>query len=160
MLFQFQESFVEIVRERPYNNVLTVMASSPKSLREFYVRTPSHVVPVAHHVYKMIIHISESNMPFDLDPTVLAELEVVDRLTAAPVSYYYEYAHPDMSGNMTFLGSYCWAEQLEEIEKSIAVDVEDMIGDPLFIPLFRVPMQLIRASNKNNEGNSATDSDK
>ena len=99
-------------------------------------------------------------MPFDLDPTVLAELEVVDRLTAAPVSYYYEYAHPDMSGNMTFLGSYCWAEQLEEIEKSIAVDVEDMIGDPLFIPLFRVPMQLIRASNKNNEGNSATDSDK
>ena len=157
MLFQFQESFVEIVRERPYNNVLTVMASSPKSLREFYVRTPSHVLPVAHHVYKMMIHISESNLPFDLDPTVLAELEVVDRLTAAPVSYYYEYAHPDLSGNMTFSGSYCWAEQLEEIEKSIAVDVEDMIGDPLFIPLFRVPMQLIHASNKNQDGNSATD---
>ena len=152
MLFQFQESFVEIVRERPYNNVLTVMASSPKSLREFYVRTPSHVLPVAHHVYKMMIHISESNLPFDLDPTVLAELEVVDRLTAAPVSYYYEYAHPDLSGNMTFSGSYCWAEQLEEIEKSIAVDVEDMIGDPLFIPLFRVPMQLIHASNKNQDG--------
>lgn len=160
MLFQFQESFVEIVRERPYNNVLTVMASSPKSLREFYVRTPSHVLPVAHHVYKMMIHISESNLPFDLDPTVLAELEVVDRLTAAPVSYYYEYAHPDLSGNMTFSGSYCWAEQLEEIEKSIAVDVEDLIGDPLFIPLFRVPMQLIHASNKNQDGNSATDSDK
>lgn len=160
MLFQFQESFVEIVRERPYNNVLTVMASSPKSLREFYVRTPSHVLPVAHHVYKMMIHISESNLPFDLDPTVLAELEVVDRLTAAPVSYYYEYAHPDLSGNMTFSGSYCWAEQLEEIEKSIAVDVEDIIGDPLFIPLFRVPMQLIHASNKNQDGNSATDSDK
>ena len=160
MLFQFQESFVEIVRERPYNNVLTVMASSPKSLREFYVRTPSHVLPVAHHVYKMMIHISESNLPFDLDPTVLAELEVVDRLTAAPVSYYYEYAHPDLSGNMTFSGSYCWAEQLEEIEKSIAVDVEDLIGDPLFIPLFRVPMQLIHASNKNQDGNSATDSEK
>lgn len=160
MLFQFQESFVEIVRERPYNNVLTVMSSNPKSLREFYVRTPSHVLPVAHHVYKMMIHISESNLPFDVDPTVLAELEVVDRLTAAPVSYYYEYAHPDLSGNMTFSGSYCWAEQLEEIEKSIAADVEDMIGDPLFIPLFRVPMQLIHASNKNQHGNSATDSDK
>lgn len=160
MLFQFQESFVEIVRERPYNNVLTVMASSPKSLREFYVRTPSHVLPVAHHVYKMMIHISESNLPFDVDPTVLAKLEVVARLTATPVSYYYEYAHPDLSGNMTFSGSYCWAEQLEKIEKSIAVDIEDMIGDPLFIPLFRVPMQLIHASNKNQDGNSATDTDK
>jgi hypothetical protein len=160
MLFQFQESFVEIVRERPYNNVLTVMASSPKSLREFYVRTPSHVLPVAHHVYKMMIHISESNLPFDVDPTVLAELEVVDRLTAAPVSYYYEYAHPDLSGDMTFSGSYCWAEQLEQIEKSIAADIEDMIGDPLFIPLFRVPMQLIHVSNKHKDGNSATDSDK
>ena len=160
MLFQFQESFVEIVRERPYKDVLTVMATTPGSLREFYVRTPSHVLPVAHHIYKMMVHISESNLPFDIEPGLLAELEVVDRLTAAPVSYYYEYAHPDISGNMTFSGSYCWADELANIEKSLASEIEDMIGEPLFIPLFRVPMQLIHASNKTQDGNSATDSDK
>jgi hypothetical protein len=160
MLFQFQESFVEIVRERPYKDVLTVMATSPRSLREFYVRTPSHVLPVAHHIYKWMIHISESNLPFDVGAELLKELEVADRLTAAPVSYYYEYAHPDVSGNMTFSGSYCWADELSTIEKSLASEIKDMIGEPLFIPLFRVPMQLIHASNKQQGGNSATDSDK
>jgi hypothetical protein len=158
MLFQFQESFVEIVRERPYKDVLTVMATTPRSLREFYVRTPSHVLPVAHHIYKVMIHISESNLPLDVEPELLQELEVVDRLTAAPVSYYYEYAHPDLSGNMSFSGSYCWAGELSDIEKTLVTEIEDMIGDPLFIPLFRVPMQLIHASNKTQDGNSATDS--
>jgi len=160
MLFQLQESFVEIVRERPYKDVLTVMATTPRSLREFYVRTPSHVLPVAHHIYKVMIHISESNLPLDVEPDLLQELEVVDRLTAAPVSYYYEYAHPDLSGNMTFSGSYCWADELSDIEKTLATEIEDMIGNPLFIPLFRVPMQLIQASNNTKDGNSATDSDK
>lgn len=157
MLFHFQESFIEIVRERPYERLLTVMATNPRSLKEFYVRTPSQIVPVANHTFKLLIHISETNLPFFIEPEALAELEVVDRLTASPVSYYYECAHPDLSGNMKFSGRYCWAEQLLEIEKSIAADVEDMIGDPLFIPLFRVPMQLIHASNKLQNGDLATE---
>jgi len=157
MLFQFQESFIEIVRERPYKNVLTVMATNARSLKEFYTRTPSHLLPATHHIYKLMLHISESNLPFGVMPEVLAEIEVVERLTAAPVSYYYEYAHPDLSGKMTFSGSYCWADELSDVEKSLLENTEDMIGEPLFIPLFRVPMQLIQASNRQQGGESATD---
>ena len=143
MLFTFQSSFVEIVRERPYKNVLTVMATNPTVLREFYVRTPSRVMPVAHHFYRLMIHIADTNLPIDVDPEVLAQIEVVERLTAEPISYYYEYAHPNISKEMTFSGSYCWADELEDVEKSLFMDVEDMIGDPLFIPLFRLPASLI-----------------
>ena len=104
MLFQIEESFVEIVREHQYKNVLTVMSTTPKGLREFYVRTPSNILPVAHHIYKLMIHIADSNLPFDVEPEVLAKVEVTDRLTPEPVSYYYEYAHPDLEGKMSFLG--------------------------------------------------------
>jgi hypothetical protein len=144
MLFQIQENFVDIVRERPYKNVLTVMATNFGALKEFYVRTPARVLPIAHHLYRGIIHIADSNLPFDVDLSVLEELEVVERLTPAPVTYYYEYAHPDLQGNMTFAGSYCWADELEKVEQSLVEEVTDMIGDPLFIPIFRVPASLTK----------------
>jgi hypothetical protein len=159
MIFQFQESFVEIVRERPYKNVLTVMATTPRSLREFYVRTPSNVLPVTHHIYKAMIHISDSHLPFDVSPELLENVEVVERLTAPPISYYCEYAHPDLSQNMTFSGRYCWADELLRVETALRANTSDMIGEPLFIPLFRVPMQLIQASNKHTKGDSAPEQD-
>jgi hypothetical protein len=90
-----------------------------------------------------MIHIADTNLPIGLDPEVLAQIEVVERLTAEPISYYYEYAHPNFSKGMTFSGSYCWADELEDVEKSLFMDAEDMIGDPLFIPLFRLPASLI-----------------
>jgi hypothetical protein len=160
MLFHFQESLIEVVRERPYERLLTVMATNPRSLKEFYVRTPSQIVPVANHTYKLLIHISETNLPFFIEPEALAEIEVVERLTPEPVAYYCEYAHPNSEGNMTFSGRYCWAEELFLVENSLLANHEDMLGKPLFIPLFRVPMQLIHASNKQQNGDSATDSDK
>lgn len=155
MLFHFQESSIEIVRERPYERLLTVMATKSRTLKEFFVRTPSQIVPVAKQTYKLILHISETNLPFFIEPETLAAIEVVERLTPEPAAYYCELAHPNSEGNLTFSGRFCWEEELHIVEDSLLANNEDMLGEPLFVPLFKVPMQLIHASNKQQNGDSA-----
>jgi hypothetical protein len=60
---------------------------------------------------------------------------------------------------MEFSGSYCWAEELLKLEQSLLGREQGMIGDPVFIPLFRVPMQLIHSSREKTDGESNPDTD-
>jgi len=159
MLVPFQQNFIEIVREQPYKRVLTVMATSSMHLREFSVRSRSQVIPVAHHVYRAMVHVAESNLPLEMDLEALSDVETVERMTPPPVAYYYEYAHAGLKGNMEFSGSYCWAEELLKLEQSLLGKEQGMIGDPVFIPLFRVPMQLIHSSREKTDGESNPDTD-
>jgi hypothetical protein len=159
MLFQYQDQLVEVVKERPYNKVLTVMATNLAVLKDFHVRTASRVMPSTHYIYRWMIHISESNLPFDVEQETLDQIEVVDRITTEPISYRYDYSHADLQSNMTFAGGYCWANEKELVEASLYLETVGMIGEPLFMPLFRVPMQLIHSSREKTDGESNPDTD-
>jgi len=159
MLLQYQDQLVEIVREKPYAKVLTVMATNLAILKDFYVRTPSRVMASTHYIYRWMIHISEDNLPLDVNRETLDQIEVVERITTEPISFRYDYAHADAQSNMTFAGGYCWANEKDLVEASLYSESIGMIGEPLFIPLFRVPMQLIHTSREQADGESNPDTD-
>lgn len=158
MLFLVNENFIEIVRERPYKGVLTLMASNQLALKEFMYRTPSKLMPVVHPVNRWMLHVSERNLGLDISAETMAELEQVERLTAEPINYFYQYAYLDHEGKVALSSGYCWADELDQILQNVESTESDLIGDVTCIPLFRVSRALINPSRSDNPDSEHPDS--
>jgi hypothetical protein len=158
MLFLLNENFIEIVRERPYRNVLTLMASNQVALKEFMHKTPSKLLPIVHPLNRWMIHISERNLGLEISAEILAEIEQVDRLTAEPINYFCQYAYLDSEGKVARGSSYCWSEELDQTVQLLESSELDLIGDVTCIPLFRVSRALISPNRQANPGSEHPDS--
>jgi hypothetical protein len=159
MLFLHQENFIEIVREQPYKNLLTVMATNQAALREFIFRTPSKIMPLVHPINRWMIHVGDTNLGIAISPEALDQVEVVDRLTGEPSNFHFQYSYLDLEGKTAIGKGYCWAEELEQTLQQIEATEPDLIGEIICTPLFRVNRSLITPKRPENPNNNSNDSE-
>lgn len=152
MLFQYGDHFVDIVKEQPYKNIYTVRSSSPRALKDFRDATSSEMVKVPHHIYPYIVHIHEDSSPLRVPYPMASSIEVVDRLTPEPACFIYEYCYEQEGGDYIGEYGYCWPHEVESTADYLLTGEREIVGDPTFLPLFKIPGELVNAPFKIAEG--------
>jgi hypothetical protein len=145
LLFNFDGKLVDIVREAPYRGVYTVRASSGRALRKFRQASPADMVRVPHHLYPFIIHVDMDSSPLRISAFDYKKVEIVDRLTPEPVCFVYDYAYYDEDGEMKGDYAYCWPHEKDQVFQNLLSSGKDVVSEPSFLPLFRLPRELIGA---------------
>jgi hypothetical protein len=159
MLFLHQENFIEVVRERTYKNVLTIMATNQATLRELTFRTPSRIMPVVHPINRWMIHVGDADLGIAISPEALDQVEVVDRLTGEPINFHFKYSYLDLEGKPAIGKGFCWAEELEQTLNQIEATEPDLIGEIVCTPLFRVNGALIKPKRPESPKSNPSDSE-
>lgn len=145
MLYQIENDFVDVVRELPYRDLLTVRASSAEALAGFTGMTMGEVLQVPHHIYKYILHIPKPVLEVKLNWKDLAQVEEVARLTPEPAAFAYEYAVEHEDGSVSGEYWFCWPHEIDSVIEQVTLREENVLGDPNFIPLFFIPKELVGA---------------
>ena len=148
MLYQIDNSFVDVVHETPYVDLLTVRASSEEDLKAFTGMTMGEVLTVPHHIYKFILHVPKPVLEVKLDWKDLKNVEQVDRLTPEPAAFAYEYAVEHDDGTLRGEYWYCWPHEIEGVKESLLVSEQNILGEATFVPLFYIPNELVGAPIK------------
>ena len=142
MLYEIDGNFVDVVRESPYPDVLTIRASSTAALDKFTGMTVGDVLTVPHHIYQHILHVAKASLETKLHWKDLSNVEVLDRLTPEPAGFCYDYATEDEEGNLIGHYSYCWPHEIEEERNRLMHGEEPVAVEPTFIPVFYLPREL------------------
>jgi hypothetical protein len=159
MLLLHQGHLVDVVHESPYACVLTVRASTSSALKGFLAATSSEIVQVPHHIYTFIVHVHEDQFPVTLSHQLSKGIEVVDRMTPEPACFIYEYCYEsDDESNIGDYG-YCWPDEVDSTKDYLMSGDKNLIGEPVFLPLFRIPGELVNAPLTSLEGYFNTSSD-
>ena len=153
MLYLYEDHLVELVREKPYSNIVTVMVTNRDALALLAKYSKTRATAISHYLYRGAVHIADNSLPLELSDEQLDAIEVVDRVTPEPVAFYYEY-DVKIDGEYALEYGYCWAEEAESRLLSIQEDIEDLRSEPVFFPLFRIPRQLVSVNRTNTSGNS------
>ena len=142
MLYQLGDSFVDIVKEASYKGVLTIRASSEDALKSFTGLTSGRIVQVPHHIYTHIIHIPADVIGREFDWKDLRNVEMVERLTPEPTAFVYDYAYTEEDGSVTGDYWFCWPNEVDDVNHVLFTGEKEILGDPIFIPLFYIPREL------------------
>lgn len=153
MLYQLGDSFVDVVHEKPYEELLTVRASSVEALERFKDMTLGEIVQVPHHIYTHIVHIPIPVLETELNWRDLRNVEEVERLTPEPAAFGYEYAHEDEDGKAWGEYGFCWPNEIESVKQSLLTSERNILGEPAFMPIFYIPGELVGAPLKFNLDN-------
>lgn len=145
MLYQLGDSFVDVVREKPYEALLTVRASSAEALDRFKDMTLGEIVQVPHHIYTHMVHVPTPVLETELDWKDLRQVEEVERLTPEPVAFGYEYAHEDEDGKAWGEYGFCWPDEIESVKYDLQTCDKNILGEPAFMPIFYIPSELVGA---------------
>jgi hypothetical protein len=145
LLYQIENDFVDVVRELPYRDLLTVRASSAEALAGFTGMTMGEVLQVPHHIYKYILHIPKPVLEVKLNWKDLAQVEEVARLTPEPAAFAYEYAVEHEDGSVSGEYWFCWPHEIDSVIEQVNSSEENVLGDPSFVPLFVIPKELVGA---------------
>ena len=148
MLYKIEDDYYDVVRERPYKDLLTVRASSKKQLKRFADSTLGEIVQVPHHIYTHMVHVPLPVLETTFDWKDLRHVEVLDRLTPEPVAFAYEYAEEDEDGKVWGEYGFCWPDEIESTTDSLFSSEKNILGDPAFMPLFYIPSELVGAPIK------------
>lgn len=145
MLFLYQDHLVDVVHETSYPSLMTARASSEDALIQLIGTTSSEIVKVPHHLYPFIVHVHEDQFPIVLSHQLSKAIEQVDRLTPEPACFIYEYCYE--SEDETNIGDYgyCWPDEVDSTKDYLMTGDKNLIGEPVFLPLFRIPGELVNA---------------
>ena len=136
------------MHETVYEGVLTIRASSAEALKKFDDMTLSEVLQVPHHIYTHIIHVSRDLIESEFSWRELSKAEKVDRMTPEPAAFLCEYAHEDQDGKAWGQYHFCWPDEIEREVNRLHADVEGLLGEPTFTPLFYIPNELVGVPTK------------
>lgn len=145
MLYQVDTSFVDVVHERPYEDLLTVRASSEEDLQAFTGMTMGEVLTVPHHIYKYLLHVPKPVLEAKLDWKDLKNVEQLERLTPEPAAFAYEYAVEHEDGTVSGEYWFCWPHEIEGVKEGLLTSDQNILGEASFIPLFYIPNELVGA---------------
>ena len=148
MLFNFDGKMVDIVREEPYKSVYTIRASSGRTLRKFRQSSSGEMIKVPHHLYPYLIHIDMDTCPLRVSALDFKKIEIIPRLTPEPACFVYEYAFTDDEGHLHGDYGYCWPGEIEHIYQNLLSSEKELVSEPTFLPLFRIPGELVNAPLK------------
>ena len=133
MLFEIDGNFVDVVHERPYEELLTIRASSAEALVRFKDMTLGEIVQVPHHIYTHIVHVPSPVLETQLSWKDLRFVEEVDRLTPEPAAFGYEYAHEEEDGKVRGDYGFCWPDEIESTKINLYEREYNLIGEPSFM---------------------------
>ena len=69
-------------------------------------------------------------------------------MTPEPVAFVCEYAYEDQDGKAWGEYYFCWPDEIEGEINRLRADVEGMLDDPVFTPLFHIPNELVGVPTK------------
>jgi len=74
-----------------------------------------------------------------------SNLEKLERLTPEPACFIYEYAY--LSGEDQAAGDYgyCWPNEIDSVTYNLMTSEKELLGEPVFLPLFKIPGELVSA---------------
>jgi hypothetical protein len=151
MLYIYEDHLVDIVREKPYSNLVTVLVTNPESLKAFGKFSPVRPTAISHYLYRGAIHLSEDRLPLILTREQLDEIEEVDRITPEPIAFLFEYEVSAESGVSRKRG-YCWADDQVAQYQLLLDQTTNLLSDVTFYPLFRIPTALLGSTTKSEIG--------
>ena len=151
MLYIYENHLVDIVREKPYSNLVTVLVTNPESLRAFAKFSPVRPTAISHYLYRGAIHLSEDRLPLTLSREQFEELDEVDRITPEPVAFLFEYEVSTESGVSRERG-YCWADDQDAQYQSLLDKTPNLLSEVTLYPLFRIPTALLATHTKSEIG--------
>jgi hypothetical protein len=122
-----------------------VRASSAEALKKFDDMTLSEILQVPHHIYTHIIHVPRDLLQMEFGWKNLVDVEKVGRMTPEPAAFVYEYVHEDQDGKAWGEFSFCWPDEIEKETNYIMAEVEGLLGQPTFLPIFYLPKELVGA---------------
>jgi hypothetical protein len=94
---------------------------------------------------RLIIHVDMDSCPLRISAFDFKKVEVVDRLTPEPVCFVYDYAYYDEEGQIQGDYDYCWPQEKDQVFQNLLSSEKDMVSEPAFLPLFRIPRELVGA---------------
>lgn len=143
MIFEFQNGLVDIVREKPYDGVVTLRSSDREAVALFELMGSGQVLKVPHHLYPWILHLGDGNLPNEVQVEDLANVEVIDRLTPEPAAFAVEWTYRDATGTVQSGTDYCWPQDKDVARLRVSYEHENFTEDIKFIPLFEIPKKLL-----------------
>jgi hypothetical protein len=158
MLFNFEDQLVDVVIEKPYKNVFTIRASTSKALKSFRESSIAEMVKVPHHLYPYLIHIDMDSSPLRVSAFDYKKIEKLDRLTPEPACFVYEYAYSTDEGQVSGDYGYCWPDEIDWVTNNLMTSEKELLGDPVFLPLFIIPGELVGSPIRIVDGSTETTS--
>jgi hypothetical protein len=143
MLFEFVSGLVDIVRERPYEGVVTLRSSRRETIEMWESVGPGKVLKVPHHLYPWILHLAEGNLDSDIRQEDLKNIEVVDRLTPEPVAFAVEWTYKNEEGFIVSGYDYCWPQDTDVAANQVSFEYDNLVDTAKFLPLFEIPNKLL-----------------
>lgn len=147
MLFIIENALVDIVREDLYTSVLTLRSPDRNALKNLRRYTGANIVRVPDQFYPWVLHIPQDNLHLDIRSSDLSNVEVVSALTPPPVAYYYDFCVQNDEGELEGDYGYCWPNEITSVTESLMYCEIPAFTDPIFLPLFRIPAELLTKSN-------------
>jgi hypothetical protein len=160
MLFFVHDSFIELVKESCYKDVVTVCSPSAKVLASFQGLTLAEPVRLQGQNHKWAIHVPESQIPSKYRYKEIGEFEEVDRLTGPAKAYVFDYVFQsalDRGGDVHGEYGFCWPEDVENTEKSLYESEEPAADGVTFVPIWFLPDELTGAPRKNQSMGTTED---
>jgi hypothetical protein len=151
MLFFVHDSFIELVKESCYKDVVTVCSPSAKALAAFQGLTLAEPVRLQGQNHKWALHVPESQIPSKYRNKEMGEFEEVDRLTGPAKAYVFDYVYQsalDRGGDVHGEYGFCWPEDVEKTEKSLYESEEPAADGVTFVPIWFLPDELTGAKRK------------
>jgi hypothetical protein len=160
MLFFVHDTFIEIVKESCYKDVVTVCGSSMKALAPFRGLTLAEPVRLQGQNHKWALHVPESQIPSKYRNKETGEFEEIDRLTGPAKAYVFDYVYQsalDRGGDIHGEYGFCWPENIQATEKSLYECEEPAADGVTFVPIWFLPDELTGAPRKNQSLGSGDD---
>jgi len=145
MLFNFEGQLVDVVIESAYKNLFTIRASTARALRSFRRSSIADMVRVPHHLYPFMIHVDMDSSPLRVNAFDYTKIEKLDRLTPEPACFVYEYAYSTGESEAAGDYGYCWPNEIDWVTENLMTSEKELLGEPVFLPLFKIPGELVSA---------------
>lgn len=147
MLFILENAFVDIVREDVYTGVLTLRSADRSALKSLRRYTGANIIRVPDQFYPWALHVPQDNLHLDIRATDLKNIETLSSITPPPVAYFYDFCVQNEDGELEGDYGYCWPHEIKSVTESLMYRENPAFTEPIFLPLFRIPSELLTNSN-------------
>lgn len=152
MLFEFPNGLVDVIRERPYDGIVTLRAATRTPISYFEDVTPTKPLRVPHHLFPWILHLNADVLSAEVSPEILQTIEVVDRITPEPAAFVIDWAFRNEIGEIVQGYDVCWPQDIDVARNNVAYDFDNLIDEVRFLPLFEIPKKLLGLQEDEDEG--------
>ncbi len=135
MLFLNEDTFIDVVQEEQFQDVVTVSASSPLALSKFKRQSESKIIMNSNDMaFPFMVHVTKDSAAQLLKTNKVYGVKKEENISPEPVAYCFR-GFDSETEDPTW--GYCSPNEVDDIKYGI-IGVEEMS----FFPLFEIPSEL------------------